>query len=120
MLWVVIIQEALRTRGLKDDTTCIVVDIIPPDNSEKPSPVKKQNILKSLLFRRKSSSNKLSKKFSAVGIVEELFEEGSAMLAERLVLGFVDYPFVSPAHSLLILTLFYDHYIRKGQKAGYP
>ncbi|GLU04709.1 hypothetical protein SLE2022_218450 [Rubroshorea leprosula] len=79
-----VVKEALRTRGLKDDTTCIVVDIIAPDNSEKPSPVKKQNVLKSLLFRRKSSSNKLSKKLSAVGIVEELFEEGSAMLAERL------------------------------------
>lgn len=31
------------------------------------------------------SANKLSKKLSAVGIVEELFEEGSAMLAERSV-----------------------------------
>lgn len=39
------------------------------------------------MFRKKSrdSAHKLSKKLSAVGIVEELFEEGSAMLAERLV-----------------------------------
>ncbi|KDP29451.1 hypothetical protein JCGZ_18372 [Jatropha curcas] len=82
-----VVKEALRTRGLKDDTTCIIVDIIPPDNSVQPStPPKKQNKLTALLFRKKShdSTNKLSKKLSAVGIVEELFEEGSAMLAERL------------------------------------
>lgn len=76
----------MRTRGLKDDTTCIVVDIIPPDNSLRAStPPKKKNKLKALFFRKRSHSsvNKLSKKLSAVGIVEELFEEGSAMLAER-------------------------------------
>lgn len=81
------VQEALRTRGLKDDTTCIVVDIIPPDTATPPSPPpKKQNKLRALLFRKKSdSASKLAKKLSAVGVVEELFEEGSAMLAERLV-----------------------------------
>ncbi|XP_022978968.1 probable protein phosphatase 2C 15 isoform X1 [Cucurbita maxima] len=81
-----VVKEALRTRGLKDDTTCIVVDIVPPDNSlQSSSPQKKQSVLKSLLFRKKShSSNKLSKSLSAVGFVEELFEDGSAMLAERL------------------------------------
>ncbi|GAV88449.1 LOW QUALITY PROTEIN: PP2C domain-containing protein, partial [Cephalotus follicularis] len=84
-----VVKEALRTRGLKDDTTCIVVDIIPPDNSTPPSPPpKKHNKFIAFLFRRISSSsaNKPSKKLSAVGIVEELFEEGSAMLAERSVL----------------------------------
>ncbi|XP_044490272.1 probable protein phosphatase 2C 15 [Mangifera indica] len=82
-----VVKEALRKRGLKDDTTCIVVDIIPPDNSVLPSPpTKKLNKFRALLFRKKShdSANNLSKKLSAVGIVEELFEEGSAMLAERL------------------------------------
>lgn len=82
-----VVKEAVRMRGLKDDTTCIVVDIIPPDRSIQPSPSpKKQNKLRALLFRKRSrdSANKLSKKLSAVGIVEELFEEGSAMLAERL------------------------------------
>lgn len=81
----------MRTRGLKDDTTCIVVDIIPPDNSiQLAPPPKKQNKLRALLFRSKSkgSASKLSKKLSAVGIVEELFEEGSAMLAERFALFF--------------------------------
>nr|GEV02987.1 probable protein phosphatase 2C 15 [Tanacetum cinerariifolium] len=85
-----VVKEALRTRGLKDDTTCIVVDIIPPDTAmPPPSPPRKKPSkfsLKSLFFRKKShgSASKLSKKLSAVGIVEELFEEGSAMLSERL------------------------------------
>ncbi|KAL3578465.1 hypothetical protein D5086_019969 [Populus alba] len=81
-----VVKEALRTRGLKDDTTCVVVDIIPPNNSIPPStPPKKQNKLRAL-FRKKSHfpASKPSKKLSAIGIVEELFEEGSAMLAERL------------------------------------
>ncbi|XP_030969925.1 probable protein phosphatase 2C 15 [Quercus lobata] len=82
-----VVKEALRTRGLKDDTTCIIVDVIPPDPSVQPStPPKKHNKLRALFFRKRAhdSAIKLSKKLSAVGIVEELFEEGSAMLAERL------------------------------------
>ncbi|CAL9068785.1 probable protein phosphatase 2C 3 [Musa acuminata AAA Group] len=83
-----VVKEALRTRGLKDDTTCIVVDITQTDQSSEPPPStpKKVNRLKSFIFRRKpkDSVNKLAKKLSAVGVVEELFEEGSAMLAERL------------------------------------
>lgn len=73
---------------MKDDTTCIVVDIIPPENVVQPSIApKKYNKLQALLFRKKSAT-KPSKKLLAVGIVEELFEEGSAMLAERLVFCF--------------------------------
>ncbi|XP_068662370.1 probable protein phosphatase 2C 33 [Aristolochia californica] len=82
-----VVKDALRSRGLKDDTTCIVVDIIPPDQSGLPSmPKKKQNILKSLIFGRRlrSCGSKQANKLSSVGVVEELFEEGSAMLAERL------------------------------------
>lgn len=84
----------MRTRGLKDDTTCVVVDIIPPYSRAQPSPPpKKYDKLKALLFRKKCtrSANKLAKKLAAVGIVEELFEEGSAMLAERLVFSFTLY-----------------------------
>ncbi|KAL3830874.1 hypothetical protein ACJIZ3_019676 [Penstemon smallii] len=84
-----VVKEALKKRGLKDDTTCLVVDIIPPDNappSSIPPHSKKYNKLQGLLFRKKSwkSASKVSNKLSAVGIVEELFEEGSAMLSERL------------------------------------
>ncbi|KAK4852497.1 hypothetical protein QYF36_024658 [Acer negundo] len=82
-----VVKEALRSRGLKDDTTCLVVDIIPSDHPAPPiTPRKKHNMLSSLLFGKKAlnSTNKASNKLSAVGVVEELFEEGSAMLAERL------------------------------------
>ncbi|WCJ43003.1 Protein phosphatase 2C family protein [Euphorbia peplus] len=82
-----VVKEALRSRGLKDDTTCLVVDIIPSDVPVLPLiPRKKQNVLTSLLFGKKSlnSVTKATNKLSAVGVVEELFEEGSAMLAERL------------------------------------
>ncbi|KAK4339702.1 hypothetical protein RND71_041164 [Anisodus tanguticus] len=79
-----VVKEALRSRGLKDDTTCLVVDIIPYDHPVlSPTPKKKQSLLTSFLFRRRSH-NARSNKLSAVGVVEELFEEGSAMLAERL------------------------------------
>ncbi|GMI85023.1 hypothetical protein like AT1G09160 [Hibiscus trionum] len=82
-----VVKEALRSRGLKDDTTCLVVDIIPLDRPVlPPTPRKKQNTISSFLFGKKSqnSMNKTTNKLSAVGVVEELFEEGSAMLAERL------------------------------------
>lgn len=82
-----VVKETLRARGLKDDTTCIVVDIIPPENAvPQLPPPKKQSKLKALFFWRKlrDSSKKSLKKLSPINIVEELFEEGSAMLAERL------------------------------------
>lgn len=82
-----VVKEALRSRGLKDDTTCLVVDMIPSDNPVlPPTPRKKQNMLSSFIFGKRSQNfmNKSTNKLSAVGVVEELFEEGSAMLAERL------------------------------------
>ncbi|XP_019422786.1 PREDICTED: probable protein phosphatase 2C 5 isoform X2 [Lupinus angustifolius] len=109
-----VVKEALRSRGLKDDTTCLVVDIIPSDlpvlppiPGKKPSMLtsllfgkksgnttnkKKPSMLTSLLFGKKSgnTTNKAANKLSSVGVVEELFEEGSAMLAERLG---KDFPF---------------------------
>ncbi|KAG5525413.1 hypothetical protein RHGRI_031915 [Rhododendron griersonianum] len=80
-----VVKEALRSRGLKDDTTCLVVDIIPFDHPVLPKPSKKkQNPLSSLIFGKKTQNSGKGPKLSAVGAVEELFEEGSAMLAERL------------------------------------
>ncbi|KAM7273230.1 hypothetical protein ACFE04_027894 [Oxalis oulophora] len=82
-----VVKEALRSRGLKDDTTCVVVDIIPTDYPVLlPPTLRKKQKLSSLLFRKKfqNSSDKAANKLSAVGVVEELFEEGSAMLEERL------------------------------------
>ncbi|KAF5952129.1 hypothetical protein HYC85_010073 [Camellia sinensis] len=81
-----VVKEALRSRGLKDDTTCLLVDIIPFEQPVlPPTPMKKPNLLSSLIFGKKSQNfgDKATNKLSAVGVVEELFEEGSAMLAER-------------------------------------
>lgn len=73
----------MRSRGLKDDTTCVVVDIIPPAHLVSPSsPKRKQNRWKSLLFVKRGGGKQINK-LSSVGAVEEIFEEGSAMLAER-------------------------------------
>lgn len=75
----------MRSRGLKDDTTCVVVDIIPSDNLVLPLiPKKKQSFLSSFFGKKSpSGTNKATSKLSAVGAVEELFEEGSAMLDKR-------------------------------------
>ncbi|XP_050224379.1 probable protein phosphatase 2C 5 isoform X2 [Mercurialis annua] len=81
-----VVKEALRSRGLKDDTTCLVVDIIPSDVPVlPPMPRKKQNMISSLFGKNPLIPlNRATNKLSAIGMVEELFEEGSAMLAERL------------------------------------
>eukprot|EP00250_Pteridium_aquilinum_P015459 c22592_g1_i1 orf=336-1646(-) len=84
-----VVKESLRIRGLRDDTTCLVVDLMPADNyiPSPPLPVaKKQSKVKSWLFgwRSKESTAVVANKPGDLGIVEELFEEGSAMLADRL------------------------------------
>ncbi|KAL3505187.1 hypothetical protein ACH5RR_035028 [Cinchona calisaya] len=83
-----IVKEALEVKGLRDDTTCIVVDIQPPEKPTPPlPPPKKQGkgVFKSM-FRKKpsESSSHTEKEFSEPDVVEELFEEGSASLSERL------------------------------------
>ncbi|WCJ35402.1 Protein phosphatase 2C family protein [Euphorbia peplus] len=82
-----IVKEAVHVKGLRDDTTCIVIDISQP---EKPAPTpapKKQvkGVLKSM-FRRKpsESSSHSDKEYHEPDVVQELFEEGSAMLSDRL------------------------------------
>ncbi|XP_074570217.1 putative protein phosphatase 2C 33 [Curcuma longa] len=81
-----VVKEALRKSGLKDDTTCLVVDIIPPEHTfVQSSTIKQQNKFRSLIFGNKSKNGTgKPTKLSSVGAVEELFEEGSAMLEERL------------------------------------
>jgi len=49
------------------------------------TPRKQHNVLSSLFGKRSNSTDKSTNKRSAVGAVEELFEEGSAMLAERFI-----------------------------------
>lgn len=83
-------QEAVLAKGLRDDTTCIVIDILPHEKPAAPlTSTKKQGkgVFKSM-FRRKSSesSSHGEKGYIEPDVVEEMYEEGSAMLSERLVL----------------------------------
>ncbi|XP_031271439.1 probable protein phosphatase 2C 12 [Pistacia vera] len=83
-----IVKEALHAKGLRDDTTCIVIDMLPQEKPAAPVPQPKKQVkgvLKSM-FRRKSSesTSTVDKEYVEPDVVEELFEEGSAMLSERL------------------------------------
>ncbi|KAK8601235.1 hypothetical protein V6N12_051076 [Hibiscus sabdariffa] len=81
-------QEAVQSKGLRDDTTCIIVDILPPEKPAAPLPPSKKpgkGMFKGM-FRRKNcgSSSHDKEGYIEPDVVEELFEEGSAMLSERL------------------------------------
>ncbi|KAK4490365.1 hypothetical protein RD792_001041 [Penstemon davidsonii] len=88
-----IVKEAVGVKGLRDDTTCIVVDIKPPEKHDPPKapPPKKQGgkgVFKSM-FRKKPSESSSQvdnneEEDSEPDMVEELFEEGSASLSQRL------------------------------------
>ncbi|KAJ1396931.1 PPM-type phosphatase domain [Sesbania bispinosa] len=83
-----IVKEAVQAKGLRDDTTCIVVDILPQEKPTASVPHQKKPVkgmLKSM-FRKKSSesSSYIDKEYLEPDVVAELYEEGSAMLSERL------------------------------------
>ncbi|XP_047955586.1 probable protein phosphatase 2C 12 [Salvia hispanica] len=84
-----IVKEAVQVKGLRDDTTCIVVDIQLPEKNEPPKvPPKKQGKrgIKSMFRKKSSESTSLPSKEEHIEpeMVEEMFEEGSAFLSERL------------------------------------
>lgn len=79
-------QEAVQAKGLRDDTTCIVVDILPQEKPPvAPHPKKPVKGMLKSMFRKKSSesSSYTDKEYLEPDVVEELYEEGSAMLSER-------------------------------------
>ena len=82
-----IVKESLQAKGLRDDTTCIVVDILPQGKPPTSVPSRKRpmkGMLKAI-FRKKSSesSSYIEKEYIEPDVVRELYEEGSAMLSER-------------------------------------
>ncbi|XP_073014471.1 probable protein phosphatase 2C 12 [Typha latifolia] len=83
-----IVKEAVQVKGLRDDTTCIVVDILPPEKVTPtvPAPKKQGMGVFKNMFRRKSSesSSNIDREYSEPDVVEEIFEDGSAMLSQRL------------------------------------
>ncbi|GFS33221.1 protein phosphatase 2C family protein [Actinidia rufa] len=83
-----IVKEAVQVKGLRDDTTCIVIDMQPPEKPTPtlPPPKKPGKGVFMSMFRKKpsESSSQTEKEYCEPDMVEELFEEGSAMLSERL------------------------------------
>lgn len=78
----------MQVKGLRDDTTCIVVDMIPPEKltpSVAPHPKKQGMGAFKNMFRKKSSesSTQSDRDFTEPDVVEELFEEGAASLSQR-------------------------------------
>ncbi|KAM7278758.1 hypothetical protein ACFE04_005892 [Oxalis oulophora] len=83
-----IVKESVGSKGLRDDTTCIVIDVLPHEKPPAPLPPPKKGgkgMFKSM-FRKKNaeSSSTMDRDYPEPDIVEELYEEGSANLSERL------------------------------------
>lgn len=74
-------------KGLRDDTTCIVVDLFQMEKNQPPMPPPKKQgkgVFKSMFKKKSSESSSLPEKdYLEPDVVEEMFEEGSAMLSER-------------------------------------
>ncbi|PKU68102.1 putative protein phosphatase 2C 12 [Dendrobium catenatum] len=84
-----IVTEAVLVKGLRDDTTCIVVDLLPPENISPfvSQPKKKgMRVLKNMFHKKPydSPSHLFVRNYFGPYAVEELFEDGSAVLAQRL------------------------------------
>ncbi|XP_010269263.1 PREDICTED: probable protein phosphatase 2C 12 [Nelumbo nucifera] len=85
-----IVKEAVQPKGLRDDTTCIVVDILPQEKNPPVSKKQGKGVFKSMFCRKSyESTSDWEKEYLEPDIVEEMYEEGSALLADRLD---VEYP----------------------------
>lgn len=101
-----IVNEAIRPRGIRDDTTCIVIDILPPEKLA-PSPPKRQGKIQfNNMFRRKSPGMpfKTDREYSEPDVVEEIFEDGSAMLSKRLTTGYTLQKIFEPSSCAICLV----------------
>jgi hypothetical protein len=86
------LQEAVEAKGLRDDTTCIVIDIISPEKPKRTiqsqrTPGKGLVLLKKF-FLRKTASDSLSlpdKDNYPEPDLEEVFEDGCPSLSRRFV-----------------------------------
>lgn len=89
-----VFQESIQASGLRDDTTCIVVDILAPEKTSTiPQVHKKQgkgHVFKAIFGKKtsetSSSSNADKECIEEPERVEEIFEEGSAVLADRFAI----------------------------------
>lgn len=78
----------MKIQGLRDDTTCLVVDIVPPGRASRffaPAVRKHMTVMKFLRFSRSKKSSAAAA--DGLPAMEELFEETSATLADRFGLS---------------------------------
>lgn len=71
-------------RGLRDDTTCLIVDIAPPGSRIFAPALKKSSSFMKLLRCTQPQEIHITEDY----VMEELFEETSAALPERQVISF--------------------------------
>nr|CAB3500591.1 unnamed protein product [Digitaria exilis] len=86
-----IVKEAVASKGLRDDTTCVVVDILPPEKLSPPLKRPGKGGIIALFRRRPSdemSEDQMDRGCLEPDVVEEIYEEGSAMLARRLNINY--------------------------------
>ncbi|KAL6655447.1 hypothetical protein ACP70R_006273 [Stipagrostis hirtigluma subsp. patula] len=102
-----IVNEAIRPRGIRDDTTCIVIDILPPEKLAPSPPSKRQGkIAFNNMFRQKSPDMpfKIDREYAEPDVVEELFEDGSPMLSKRLTTGYALLKLFEPSSCAVCLV----------------
>lgn len=83
-----LLQEAVDSKGLRDDTTCIVIDIIPPEKPKSTIHSRKKarngfSLLKNIFIRKRTSdtlSHADTERTSEPDLVEEVFEDGCPSL----------------------------------------
>ncbi|ONM62759.1 putative protein phosphatase 2C 12 [Zea mays] len=85
------VKTAVQSKGLRDDTTCIVVDIIAEKtNPSMPLPRRQPGIgvFKNMFGKKKSSDSSshshADREYMDPDILEEIFEDGCALLSRRL------------------------------------
>ncbi|XP_006651470.1 probable protein phosphatase 2C 12 [Oryza brachyantha] len=86
-----IVKESVSSKGLRDDTTCIVIDILPPEKLSPPLKKHGKGVIKALFHRRPSdelAEDQMDRGCLEPDVVEEIYEEGSAMLAQRLKINY--------------------------------
>ncbi|SPT18558.1 unnamed protein product [Triticum aestivum] len=87
-----IVKEAVDAKGLRDDTTCIVIDIIPPEKPKSTIHSRKKarngfSLLKNIFIRKRTSdtlSRADTERTSEPDLVEEVFEDGCPSLLRWL------------------------------------
>ncbi|CAO2817824.1 unnamed protein product [Amaranthus hypochondriacus] len=83
-----IVKEAVQLKGLRDDTTCIVVDICQSEKNipSMPAPKKAGKGVFKAMFRKKAteSTSHTEKEYMEPDVVQAIFEDGSACLGRRL------------------------------------